>query len=428
MARGSKSAKISPGRASGQAARQLASQAHPFKRRVYEILEEGAQNDATSAWVDRALMALIILNVVAVVLETVPEYHARYATQFLLFEYASVAVFSVEYGLRFWVADIHVPLRHLGPVRARINYLGDPSGVIDLAAILPFYLGLFGIGGDLRILRVFRLVRFLKLARYSPGLRSLVNALVVESRALIATLIIMIGLVLTSATVLYVVEHRVQPEAFGSIPAAIWWSVATLTTVGYGDIVPVTTLGKSIGVVVMILGLAMFALPIGIVATAFAQEIHRRDFVVTWGMVARVPLFLDFSASEIAEVMKLLHARKFERHSFIVQEGDEAHSMYFIASGVVEVQLPAGPVTLSDGMFFGEIALLRKSRRSANVVAVTPVNLLILDAADLHSLMERKPELAKQLREVARNRLGGERVTPHGDIVAEELEGGGEDG
>ena len=394
----------------------------PLKRRVYEILEEGARNDVTSTWVDRGLMVLIILNVAAVVLETVADIQARHAQAFLLFEYFSVTVFTIEYALRLWIADIHIPLRHLGPVRARINYLGDPSGVIDLVAILPFYLGLFGIGGDLRILRVFRLVRFLKLARYSPGLRSLTNALVVESRALAATLIIMIGLVLTAATALYIVEHEINPGSFGSIPAAIWWSVATLTTVGYGDVVPITILGKSIGVVVMILGLAMFALPIGIVATAFAQEIHRRDFVVTWAMVARVPLFQDFSAAEIAEVMKLLHARKFERQTYIVRGGEDAKSMYFIASGTVEVQLADGPVTLADGQFFGEIALLRKSQRSANVVAITPVNLLILDADDLHSLMARKPDLARQLRQVARDRLGKERVTPHGDIVSEELD------
>jgi len=412
VARGPNKASPPPGRA------------HPIKQRVYEILEEGAQNDAISAWVDRALMLLVVLNVVAVVLETVPAIHSVYSTEFAAFEIASVAVFTVEYGLRFWVADIHVPLRHLGPVRARINYLGDPSGMIDLAAILPFYLGLFGIGGDLRILRVFRLVRFLKLARYSPGLRSLVNALVAESRALTATGIIMIGLILTSAAVLYIIERDAQPETFGSIPAAIWWSVSTLTTVGYGDVVPTTILGKSIGVLVMVLGLAMFALPIGIVATAFAQEIHRREFVVTWGMVARVPLFEDFSAVEIAEVMKLLHARKFERQTYIAREGDEAHSMYFITSGTVEVQLGTGPIVLSDGMFFGEIALLRKSRRSANVLTMTPVNLLVLDAADLQSMMERKPELAKQLRKVAQDRLGGERVTPQGDISREELERG----
>jgi len=402
--------------------------AHPIKQRVYEILEEGAQNDGISAWVDRALMFLVVLNVIAVVLETVPSIYREYSVQFIVFEYVSVAIFTIEYGLRFWVADIHVPLRHLGPFRARINYLGDPAGMIDLVAILPFYLGLFGIGGDLRILRVFRLVRFLKLARYSPGLRSLVNALVGESRALMATGIIMVGLILTSAAVLYIVERDVQPEAFGSIPAAIWWSVSTLTTVGYGDVVPVTILGKSIGVLVMVLGLAMFALPIGIVATAFAQEIHRRDFVVTWGMVARVPLFADFSAMEIAEVMKLLHARKFERQTNIVREGDEAHSMYFITSGTVEIQLGSGPISLSDGSFFGEIALLRKSRRSANVVALTPVNLLVLDAADLQSLMDRKPELEKQLRKMAQDRLGGDSVTPQGDISREELTSGSDDG
>lgn len=401
---------------------KLHSNISPLKGRFYEVLEEGATNDALSIWVDRSLMVLIVFNVLAVVLETVEDIQAQYSTAFLVFEYVSVAIFSVEYGLRLWVADIHIPLRHLGPLRARINYIGYPSGLIDLAAILPFYLGLLGIGADLRILRMFRLVRFLKLARYSPGLRSLINALVEESRALFATFIIMVALILTCATTLYVVESDVQPEKFGSIPAAIWWSVATLTTVGYGDVVPMTVLGKSIGVVVMVLGLAMFALPIGIVATAFAQEIHRREFVVTWGMVARVPLFLEFSAADISEVMKLLQARRFETGTFIVREGEEAHSMYFIASGTVEVKLADAPVELSEGMFFGEIALIEKSRRSADVVATTQVNLLVLDAADLHALTAKKPEFAKRLEDVVRDRVGKERVTPKGDIVSEELE------
>lgn len=394
----------------------------PLKRRIYEILEEGVSGDQTSTWIDRGLMTLVVLNVAAVVLETVAEYQARFATQFLIFEYISVAIFTVEYGLRLWVSDIHIPLRHMGPVRARLNYLRDPYGLIDLVAILPFYLALLGIGGDLRLLRIFRLVRFLKLARYSAGLRSLVNALVAETRALVATLIIMVSLVLATASIMYVVEHEAQPEAFGSIPAAIWWSIATLTTVGYGDVVPLTAWGRSIGVVVMVLGLAMFALPIGIVATAFSQEIHRRDFVVTWAMIARVPLFADFSAVEISEVMKLLHARKFEKDTFVVHKGDEAHSMYFIASGAVDVSLPSGVKTLSEGMFFGEIALLRKSKRSADVVAKTAVNLLLLNAHDLQILMSKNPKMAKQLQTIVRNRVNKERVTPGGDIVSEELE------
>ena len=394
----------------------------PIKRRLYEILEEGVSGDQTSTWTDRCLMTLVVLNVAAVVLETVPEIYARFAFEFTIFEYISVAIFTVEYGLRLWVSDIHIPLRHLGPLRARLNYLGDPYGLIDLIAILPFYLGLLGIGGDLRLLRIFRLVRFLKLARYSTGLRSLTNALIGESRALVATLIIMVSLVLATASIMYLVEHQAQPQAFGSIPAAIWWSVTTLTTVGYGDVVPVTALGRSIGVVVMVLGLAMYALPIGIVATAFSQEIHRRDFVVTWAMIARVPLFADFSAVEISEVMKLLHARKFEQGAFVVHRGDEAHSMYFIASGIVEVDLPGGVETLTEGMFFGEIALLRKSRRSADVVAKTAVNLLLLDAHDLQALMAKNPKMAKQLQTIARSRINKDRVTPGGDIVSEELE------
>ena len=277
-----------------------------IKRRLFEIFEDAPPGDALSLVVGWYLVVLIIANVAAAVVETVGSVRDTYAHLFDAFEYFSVAVFTLEYLMRLWVADLHAPLSSLGPLRARLRFAAQPSAIIDLLAIAPFYLALFGIGADLRVLRMFRLVRFLKLARYSSGLRSLLAAMAEESRALLGAFVVMTGVALTAATLLYLLEHQVHPDGFGSIPQALWWAIATLTTVGYGDVVPVTPVGKLVGSMVMLLGLMMFALPVGIVATAFAREMHKREFVVTWSMLARVPMFAELSANEIATVMKLL--------------------------------------------------------------------------------------------------------------------------
>lgn len=396
------------------------------RRRLYQILEEGAAGDVASRVADGIVILIILLNVLAVVIETAPAIAERYARPLRVFEIASVAFFTLEYAARLWVAPEHVPYSKLSPARARLAWAMSPGGIIDLLAILPFYLGLL-FAADLRFVRIFRLVRFLKLARYSTGMRSLFEAIHSERRALMGSLVIMVGLVLTASSLAYMAERDVQPDAFGSIPSAIWWATATVTTVGYGDVVPVTLAGKMLGVVVMLFGFAMFALPVGIVATAFASEIHRREFVVTWGMVARVPLFSELDATEVAEIMRLLHARAAVAGETIARKGDVAASMYFIVSGEVEIDLDDQPIRLSEGTFFGEIALLRKSKRSATVTAVSRVNLLVLDAGDLHSLMDRRPKLARRIHDVARERIGTERLTPGGDLAAEELMPGGAD-
>ncbi len=391
------------------------------KQRVFEILEEGAAGDHISHFVDRGLALLVIVTVVSVVLETVPAYAMAYHRVFVAIEIFAVFLFSVEYILRLWIADMHGTLRHLRPSLARMRYALQPAAIVDLLAIAPLYAVIvFGMT-DLRVLLLFRLIRFLKLARFSPGLRSLTSAVVSERRALLGSLVIIIGVVLTAATVLYVAEREIQPDKFGSIPASMWWALATLTTVGYGDVVPVTAFGKIVAGVVMLAGYAMFALPIGIVASAFAREIHQRDFVVTWGMVARVPLFAQMSAAEIAEVMKLLRAQRVEADAIIAREGEEAHSMYFIASGRVRIQLKDRAYDLSDGSFFGEIAVLKHTLRSSKITAVTRCNLLALDADDLHVLMDRNPTIGDHIRKVVRERIGRGIVTPGGDLLEEEL-------
>jgi voltage-gated potassium channel len=196
-----------------------------------------------------------------------------------------------------------------------------------------------------------------------------------------------------------------------------------LTTVGYGDVVPVTPLGRIIASLTAVAGLIMLALPVGIVATAFAREIHRRDFVVTWNMVARVPLFADLDADDLSEIMRYLRSQSCETGEVIVRRGEPAEAMYFIASGQVEIELPDKTVTLGAGHFFGEIAVLRKSQRTATVRACKGTKLLVLDAADLHHLIDRKPHMAERIREVAEARVGREALEERGDIASEELGG-----
>jgi voltage-gated potassium channel len=304
--------------------------------------------------------------------------------------------------------------------RARLRYVLSTDGLIDLVSVLPFWLALV-VPFEFRVILLLRIVRFLKLARYSPAIRSLLEALYAERRALFGCVVILFGATLITASFIHLAEREAQPDKFGTIPDAMWWAIVTLGTIGYGDAVPVTPLGKVVAAVTIMCGIVMIALPVGIIATAFSDQIHRRDFVVTWGMVARVPLVNGLDAAAIAQIMRLLRAQTADAGDIIVRRGDTAHSMYFIASGEVGVEFDGKHVALSVGQFFGEIAVLRRARRSATVRATTRTNLLVLDASDFHILMEQEPRIAERVHSVVRDRIGREIVTPRGDMVTEEI-------
>jgi voltage-gated potassium channel len=389
------------------------------RHRLYDILEHGPIAGRTGVIVGRLIVLLIIVNLAAMTLESVPSLEARYAPLFTGVELLSLIVFTAEYGLRVWVAPEHDRQRNAR--QARWRFISSPLGVIDLLAVLPFWFA-WAVPADLRVLLIFRIVRFLKLARYSPAIRSLLDALYRERRALTGCFVILLGATLFVASIMHVIERDVQPDKFGTIPDAMWWAIVTLGTIGYGDVVPLTALGRVVASFTIFLGLIMIALPIGIISTAFADEIHRRDFVVTWSMVARVPLFAELRASEIADVMRLLRAQQVEPGVIIARRGEPAHSMYFVAAGEVEIELREQRIRFGPGHFFGEVAVLRRARRSATVVATARTSLLVLDAHDLHALMEREPRIAERIREVVRSRIGRDIVTPRGDIVLEEIE------
>ncbi|HMF24421.1 MAG TPA: cyclic nucleotide-gated ion channel [Pseudolabrys sp.] len=389
-----------------------------LRRRVYHVLEQGPVGDRVSTLVDRFLVLLIVINLMAVALESIPRYEARYATAFALIEFFSLVVFTIEYGLRLWSAVEHGPHQHLSAKQARLKYALSPAGIIDLVAVLPFWFAMI-LPGDLRVVLVFRMVRFFKFARYSPAMRSLLDVLYNERRALFGCVVIALGSALVAASLMHLAEGNVQPAKLGTIPDAFWWAIVTIGTIGYGDVVPVTALGKLIATGTIFAGLVMMALPVGIIATAFAEQIQRRDFIVTWGMISRVPLFAELDAAEISNVMELLRAQVVEAGEVIMREGDAARSMYFIAAGevVIEFKGKKEPVRLGVGQFFGEVALLRRTRRTATVTAVTRSNLLGLDAHDLHALMQRDRRIAARIKDVVENRVGKRVVAPKREAV-----------
>jgi voltage-gated potassium channel len=244
-----------------------------WKTRVYGVLEPG---DKDSKYFDPFIMGLIILNVVAVTLSTVHTLYLRYAVYFDYFELFSVAVFSVEYILRLWSCTINP--RFQDPIRGRLRYMVTPMAIVDLVAVLPFYIPL--IFPDLRFLRAIRLLRLfrmLKMVRYSESLKTFTEVLRLKKEELGVMFFIILMLLIVASAMIYEAEHDAQPEAFSSIPASMWWGVVTLTTVGYGDIYPITPLGKLIGTVVVILGIGLFALPAGILASGFMEVLQQKQ-------------------------------------------------------------------------------------------------------------------------------------------------------
>lgn len=248
-----------------------------LRKRIYRILDRDHGPGSRMTLIDLFLSTLIIVNAIAVMAETLPYVHFRYRPYFVTLETASVAVFTVEYLLRLWVCVERPEL--YGRRFARLRYMVTPLAVIDLLAILPFYLSFF-VHIDLRFLRVLRLLRILKLSRYSLALTTLLGVLEEESSALLATFFIMVVALILTASGAYLAEHAAQPDKFGSIPEAMWWAIITLTSVGYGDVVPITPMGKVFGALVAVIGIGMAAIPAGILASGMTEQMRRRRNVL----------------------------------------------------------------------------------------------------------------------------------------------------
>ena len=244
-----------------------------LRRRAYQLLENPAAEPA-GRLLNILLIALIIANVAAIILHSVPSVGARYGPWFVLFEWFSILLFTVEYGVRVWSA-VERGGRYKAPIRGRIRYMLSPLALIDLVAILPFYLT-FLLPVDLRFMRIFRLLLIFKLTRYHTSMSLLIRVVRSEAGPIAAALFILLTLLIAAASFAFLAEHEAQPQAFASIPDAMWWAIVTMTTVGYGDMVPVTAVGKVVGGLIAIIGLGMVALPAGMLASGFSEQLHQR--------------------------------------------------------------------------------------------------------------------------------------------------------
>ncbi len=379
--------------------------AEPLRRQLFDIVERTRRGDMMVRVFEITMVVIIIANVTASVADTVAAIHRRYGTALAWFDYFCVAIFIVEYAARIWTAPEHPALRARPDWSARLAHAASPMMILDMAAIAPFIIGLFA-GPNLAVVRILRIVRFYRLARYSPVLDTIIGVIVSEWRALAGSALLFAGLLLFSGVAMYLAEGSVQPDRLGDVPSAMWWAVVTLSTVGYGDVVPATLAGKMVAGFTMIFGIIFFALPVGIIATSFQEQIRRRDFVVSFAMVARVPLFARLDAAAVARLVGLLTARRVAASDVIITKGDEAEAMYFIASGMVEVETPAGPIRLAEGDFFGEVAMISEdTKRTANVVAARTCELLELSVRDFRRLVQSNAEIGDAVHEVARQRL-----------------------
>jgi len=360
---------------------------------VFPALAQFAAATAGRNMTKLAYVAVAIGFVMMLVLTVAPAYEAahRWVDATL---WACLAYFVFE-----WV----VRLRHAFLSERGWAYALSGRGLVDAVAAVAIPLALL-LGADPKSAWLLGALWMLKVVPGVPGLRQLRRVLAVESGPLLSVLVIFLMVLSLASVAEYYFEHDVQAATFGSVPAALWWAVVTLTTVGYGDVVPITVLGRLVAAVVMICGLGVFGLWTGILATGFAAETRRDNFLKTWESVSKVPFFAALGPAAIADVTHMLRTMDLPARTMIIRKGQAGDCMYFIASGEVEVDLPGKKVRLGEGAFFGEMALLGNNLRSANITTTRVSRLLVLDLVDFRLLMARHPDLAETIDAEAERR------------------------
>ena len=297
--------------------------------------------------------------------------------------WVSIGVFGIEFLLRVFV-------------ERKLSFLISIDGFVLINQVFfPFY--------DLRILRLFRLFDIFSQSRFLLPTNTLIKTIIKQRNALLGSQIMVISILLVVSTFIYFLESSVQPDVFGSIPSTMWWGIATLTTVGYGDVVPMTDLGKLLASFTMLVGIGMFALPAAILASAYYEEIQKKNFLVSFEAIASVPLFQELPIGAVGKINEKLQVVLVSEHETIFSKGDEADSMFIIEYGKVKVEIQE-PVYLVSGDYFGEMGLLGNAPRNPTITAADDTKLLELTKSDLAELSEEHPGLFKELELSASSR------------------------
>jgi voltage-gated potassium channel len=357
------------------------------------------------SWAYRMIEAAAVIVGVGVMIlgtePTLPPYwdHICLATDIFV-----LGFFILDWLARLWI----MPLKVEGiPVStARWRWLTSRASIIGLLCFVPMgfteFVDRSSTGAP--ILAILWVARF---AHYSKGIDMLVAVFVREEQAMAAVMLLFFSVLLTGGVLEFLAERGHDPNQFTSVGQTLWWGITTLTTTGYGDMIPKTPLGRLIGGGMMISGLMVFGLLAGVLATGFAAEMRRRDFLRNWDLVAQVPLFHDVGAGTIADLASLLRPRELPPRSVVAKRGSAGDCMFFIVSGEVEIQVEPKPVRLGGGEFFGEMALVTGATRNATVVTTEATRLLVLDIADFRALASAKPELLDVIHQEAERRSSG---------------------
>jgi len=365
---------------------RLLFQVGPFRTNAYRLLQ----------------ILILVVGLAAMTAMTVPgltnEMHDWLASAL----WFCLAIFALELAANCWPR---------GTGEHTANYAFTASGIIDALGVLPVPIALLlGVPSDVAWLLAS--LWLLKLTTLVPGFSLLGRVIALEARPLASVLVIFLIVILLAGAALYAVEGNRQPQHFGSLPLSLWWAVTTLTTTGYGDAVPETLVGRLIASLVMISGLGVFGLWTGILANGFAAEHRRRNFIQNWDLVTRVPFLRNLDPPAIIALTRMLRRIDLAPRTIVVRRGREGDCMYFIAAGEVEVQVEPQPIKLGPGSFFGEIALLRDSLRTATVATTVASTLLILEVSDFRDFMAHHPELAKAIEKEAARRADAGRRAP----------------
>lgn len=385
------------------------------RARVYAILRQTSFSPSGQRW--RAFHLLVLgAGLLAVAVSSVDNLpllleHALTATIVIV-----AGIFLAEYVTRIWVAPEAARFAGMSDTEARLRWIFSISGLVGLLAVVPaFTITTGSLRADSEASSVFCILWILKLGIYAPAMATLGRVITNERVKLASVLIIFIIILVSAATATHMVERTGQPEQFGSIPAALWWGVVTLTTTGYGDVVPHTVPGKIIGSAVMISGILVLALMTGILATGFSEEERRREYLRVWDQVTKVPMFTELGTVTLSEIVGKLRVRHYPSRIVVVRRDEPGDSMFFISEGEVEVRLPHGSVKLGPGAFFGEMALLSRQPRSATIVTTQPTTILVLYASDFYAIASNIPSLVAAVEKEAQRRRSENEGAQKGD-------------
>ncbi|MCX7365806.1 MAG: cyclic nucleotide-gated ion channel [Alphaproteobacteria bacterium] len=374
------------------------------RSRAYAILWHSDNSAGARRW-QTFHLAVLGAGLLAVTLSSIDELPRMVENALTTIIVVAALIFLAEYALRIWVAPEAPHHAGLPDKTARLRWALSAGGLIGLLAVVPAFAITTGvIKADSTGAAVFCILWILKLGLHAPAMSTL-GRVISNERATIASIAIVFIIVLViAATATYLMEHQRQPKLFGDIPSALWWAIVTLSTTGYGDVVPQTVGGKLVGAVVMVSGFLVLALMTGVLATGFAEEERRREYLRVWDQVTKVPIFADLGPVTLSEIVSKLRVRHYPPRIVVVRRGESGDSMFFISEGEVEVRLPRDSLRLAQGAFFGEMALLDRLPRTATVATTEPTTLLVLYASDFYEIASHVPSLVTAVEKEAQRR------------------------